>query len=727
MTSFRTTIGSILLLAGWLSFASAATITEPLQEVSSIRCLTREEAAKALPVKLKGVVVYQGWHNLVVHDGKASIYVDFEFSKAKGFWQGEIPNLKEMPPGTELELEGVTDPGGFSPMVLMERYRSRGMVALPAPRRPSIEMMLSSSEDTQWVEVEGVVRKYVEATDETEACLHLVFGGYHCPVMLRNGLLDSAQNIVDAKVRVRGVLLNIANLRSQPSGLKIHCNGEGDIQILNAPPADPFHAPRVTLDRLVLFDPEADPDHRKVSSGVVTFVDPGQFFYLLDGDASVRVDSGEKSVKPGDLVEVSGFIDTHSVLASFTEALVKVIGKGEVPVPEAITIASILNPKTRSWHEMVTEPGYPDRNGKLVRLSGILRRVLPVDKEGNVTLVVESENHIFQAFLPSAGARTEQSVSEWIEGSTVELTGVCELELSRIDDFPWFSIDGFQLRLSSPSNLRVITTPPWWTPRRFGILFAGLLLVLGLTLAWGYVMRRKVAVRSMQLAQEIAAREANTLKFDTILLERRRLAIDLHDTLEQALTGLALQLEITERSKVSDPELSARHLGLAQQFLECSRQEVHRTVWDLRANGLGGRDFLEILNKRTNDMLVGTSVEVNVTNEGLVFPLPDMIAGNLLLFAQEAVTNALKHGSPKKIDVHLKSTPDQVKLIIADDGSGFDIATAPGRNEGHFGLQGMHERLKRLGGELNIQTVRDQGTIITALVSIKAEEATKAT
>ncbi|MBJ7395878.1 MAG: sensor histidine kinase, partial [Akkermansiaceae bacterium] len=366
-------------------------------------------------------------------------------------------------------------------------------------------------------------------------------------------------------------------------------------------------------------------------------------------------------------------------------------------------------------------------NGKLVRLSGILRRVLPVDKEGNVTLVVESENHIFQAFLPSAGARTEQSVSEWIEGSTVELTGVCELELSRIDDFPWFSIDGFQLRLSSPSNLRVITTPPWWTPRRFGILFAGLLLVLGLTLAWGYVMRRKVAVRSMQLAQEIAAREANTLKFDTILLERRRLAIDLHDTLEQALTGLALQLEITERSKVSDPELSARHLGLAQQFLECSRQEVHRTVWDLRANGLGGRDFLEILNKRTNDMLVGTSVEVNVTNEGLVFPLPDMIAGNLLLFAQEAVTNALKHGSPKKIDVHLKSTPDQVKLIIADDGSGFDIATAPGRNEGHFGLQGMHERLKRLGGELNIQTVRDQGTIITALVSIKAEEATKAT
>jgi len=348
-----------------------------------------------------------------------------------------------------------------------------------------------------------------------------------------------------------------------------------------------------------------------------------------------------------------------------------------------------------------------------------------VDSEGNATLVVESGDHIFQAYLPVADAKSSQIVSQWIEGSTVELTGVCELEISRIDDFPWFSIDGFHLRLSSPASLRVVTTPPWWTPQRLVVLFAGLLLVLGLALVWGYAMRRKVAVRSVQLAQEIAAREANTLKFDTILRERRRLAADLHDTLEQALTGLALQLEITERSKVSDPELSARHLSLAQQFLERSRSEVHRTVWDLRANGLGGRDFLEILHKRTADMVAGSSVDIAVTNEGDVFPLPDLVAGNLLLFAQEAVTNALKHGSPEKIDVCLISTPKHIKLIIKDNGLGFDTATAPGRNEGHFGVQGMHERIKRLGGELKIQSSPGQGSTITAFVPVQAEEPTK--
>ena len=721
-----TPLWSVILFAGWLSCQTAASNPEPLGDVASIRSLSRQETAKALPVKLKGVVVYQRKYNLVVHDGKASIYVDFRFSKAKGFWQGEIPNLKEIPPGTELELEGVTDPGGFSPMVLMKQYRRIGMAAMPPPRHPSIEMLLSSSEDTQWVEVEGVVRKYVEATEETEACLHLIIAGYRCPVMLQDGLAASKQGVVDAKVRVRGVMLNIANLRSQASGLKIHCNGEQDIDIVTPPPADPFQAPKVTLDRLILFDPEGNPDHRKVSSGVVTFVDPGRFFYLLDGDASVRVESSEKGVTPGDLVEVSGFIDTSSVLASFTEALVRVTGKGEVPQPETADITDILNPKTRSWHEMVTEPGHPDRNGRLVRLSGVLRRVLPVDKEGNVILVIESGNHIFQTFLRMAGKQTAQTVSQWIEGSTVEITGVCELEISRIDDFPWFSIDGFHLRLSSPASLRVITTPPWWTAQRLGILFAGLLLVFGLTLIWGYAMRSKVAIRSVQLAQEIAAREANTLKFDTILLERRRLAADLHDTLEQALTGLALQLEITERSKVSDPELSARHLSLAQQFLERSRQEVHRTVWDLRANGLGGRDFLEILQKRTTDMVAGTSVAINVTHEGAVTPLPDLIAGNLLLVAQEAITNALKHGPPKRIDVCLNSTPDQVKLVITDDGKGFDFATAPGRNEGHFGMQGMHERMKRLGGELNVQSSPGQGATITAKVAIQAEEAAKA-
>ncbi len=693
----------------------------PITRVDAIRQLPREEAGKALPVKFTGVVTYLGWEHFVIHDGQASIFADFRFSKAKGFWKGPLPSFNELEPGAWVELEGVTDFGGFSPMVLVTKCRRIGTQVIPAPIRPPMEKLLSGSQDSQWVEMEGVVRKYQSTgVNLGPARLILVIEGHLCPVILRRDLKLSRAQVVDAKVRVRGVVLNIANLRSQVSGLKIHSNGEQDIDILVPPPADPFHAPRVSLNRLIPFAPDSDLDHRKVSSGVVTFAVPGRFFYLLDGGACVRVESADLGIRVGDLVDVSGFIDTTYVLASFSEALVRVNGKGEVPAPESAKIADILNPKVRSMEEMVTDPGHPDHSGRLIRLSGILRRVLPQDKEGKATLVMESGKDLVQAFVPITDVRASREMSSWVEGSMVELTGVCELEIDPIDKQPWFSITGFHLWLSSPRDLRVVSTPPWWTPQRLGILLAGVLLVLFLALAWGYAMRRQVSRRSKQLAGEIAAREAVTLEFDATLRERRRLANDLHDTLEQALTGLALQLEITERSKTSDPELSSRHLNLAQQFLERSRREVHRTVWDLRAHGLDGRDLLDILQERATAMVEGLPVTISVERKGESSSLPDLVAGNLLLLAQEAVTNALKHGAPEKIDVCLGIHSSEVELEVRDNGRGFDPASAPGQSDGHFGLQGMHERVKRLGGILEVKTARGHGTSIIVRVPTNA-------
>ncbi|NCQ35909.1 hypothetical protein GW813_12740, partial [bacterium] len=231
MRIFHFIITLVLLHAGLVRHAVA---DEPLTDVASIRSLTRDEAAGALPVKLTGVVIYKGWKNLVLHDGKASVFLDFSFAQSQGVWQGPLPNLEELDPGTHVEVEGVTDAGGFSPMVLVADIQRRGMRAIPAPMRPNLEKLLSSSLDTQWVEVEGVVRKF-EDSPEGPQCLTLLVGGHSCPVLPRNRVGLSSNQLVDAKVRVRGVLLNIANLRAQTSGLKIHCNGMDDIDVI-APP-----------------------------------------------------------------------------------------------------------------------------------------------------------------------------------------------------------------------------------------------------------------------------------------------------------------------------------------------------------------------------------------------------------------------------------------------------------------------------------------------------------
>ncbi len=698
-------------LAGWATQISAA---EPLTDVTKIRSLTREETARALPVKLSGVVIYNGWQNLVLHDGKSSIFLDFEYAKKQGVWKGTIPNLSAILPGAGLEIEGVTDPGGFSPMVLVSKFRSIGPLPIPPPLRPKIDELLSSSHDSRWVEVEGVVRKFDNVSDGP-LYLTLIVGGHPCPVLVSNRKNLTRERLVDAKVRVRGVLLNIANLRSQTAGMKIHSTGIQDIDVLLPPPPDPFKAPKVPLNRLISYRPDANFGHRRVSSGLVTFAIPGKFFYLLDQEAIVRVNSTETQVAPGDVVEVSGFTNTAGALASFSEALVRKTGTGTVPPPEKSSISAILSPKTRSSYEMVTEPGQPDSNGRLIQLEGVLRRVLPPDKDGNSTVVIESGEYLFDVFLPGAAPK-------WIEESVVELTGVCELEMARLDKSPWFSITGFHVWLPSPRDLRVISEPPWWTPRRLGILLAAVVLVLSLALIWGYALRRQVSIRGNQLAAEISARESAQLEFDTILRERRRLANDLHDTLEQALTGLALQLEIASRSRTSNPTMSGHHLNLAQQFLERSRTEAHRTVWDLRAHGQERRDFIDILDERVSAMVEGAETNITLKREGGHFPMPDLIAGNLLLLAQEAVTNALKHSGASKINILLRLTPSHAALVIADDGKGFDPALAPGQHDGHFGLQGMRERTKRLHGKFELTSKPGHGTTLRVEVPLPVDD-----
>lgn len=683
---------------------------EPLTDITKIRALSREETAQALPVKLTGVVIYNGWQSFVVHDGTSSIYVDFQFAQKQGVWKGRIPNLAGIIPGAGVEIEGVTDPGGFSPMVLVAKFREIGPMPIPPPLRPTVDELLSSSHDSRWVEVEGVLRKFEDMPDGSRI-LTLLVGGHSCPVIVNGQQGLTREKLVDARVRVRGVLLNISNLRSQTAGMKLHCSGAQDIDVLVAPPADPFQAPKVALNRLVSYQPDASFGHRCLSEGLVTFVIPGKFFYLLDQDSVVRVNSSETQVAPGDRVEVSGFINTAGALASFSEAMVRKIGTGTVPPPEKLPISEILNPQTRSVYEMVTAPGHPDCNGRLIQMEGVLRRVLPPDKEGNSTAVIETEDQLVYAFLPG-------DAPKWIEGSLVSVSGVCELEISRIDRSPWFSITGFHMWLSSPAALTVISEPPWWTSQRLALLLLAVITVLGLSLVWGYTMRRRVALRGAQLASEISSRESARLEFETVTRERRRLANDLHDTLEQNLTGLALQLEIANRIGSANPTQSGYHLTLARQFLERSRTETHRTVWDLRSDARDGRGFLNILDERVSAMVAGTGITVTWNHEGDPVPLPDLVAGNLLLLALEAVTNALKHSGAAEIKILLRQTSDHAELVIADNGRGFDASAAPGQRDGHFGLQGMRERTKRLGGEIELCTAPETGTTLRVKVPL---------
>lgn len=190
--------------------------------------------------------------------------------------------------------------------------------------------------------------------------------------------------------------------------------------------------------------------------------------------------------------------------------------------------------------------------------------------------------------------------------------------------------------------------------------------------------------------------------------ERNRLAREIHDTLAQGLTAVALQLESADALLESgETERVQRAVQQALQLTRANLDEARRSVLDLRAAPLEGRnlpDALAALAANTNDEF-GLPVSLRVT--GGSRPLPVQVEAGLYRLAQEALQNVVQHAGASRASIELVVTPDGLELSVADDGRGFDPATAPRHR---YGLVGMNERARLLGGQMHLETAPGGGT-----------------
>jgi signal transduction histidine kinase len=271
------------------------------------------------------------------------------------------------------------------------------------------------------------------------------------------------------------------------------------------------------------------------------------------------------------------------------------------------------------------------------------------------------------------------------------------------------------------NDIRILQAASWWTPERLGIAFGVASTVLLLTLGWVGRLRRQVDSRTAQLSHEMRERQNAKVKFEAVLQERVRLAADLHDSLEQSLTGAVLQLRAMELSLAEEPSAAPQNLSLVRQILDNSRDEVRRSVWGLRARALDNFSLDDALKEMARQIPSNSGANIEVHSEGQSQQVPDLIANHLLRVGQEALGNALKHGRATNIKITLRYEPDRVELTVVDDGTGFDSATCLGPAEGHFGLQGMRERAKRVGGVFELETTPGRGTRIRTAVNMPAK------
>ena len=259
----------------------------------------------------------------------------------------------------------------------------------------------------------------------------------------------------------------------------------------------------------------------------------------------------------------------------------------------------------------------------------------------------------------------------------------------------------------SIANIRVLESPPFWTPARLSWVIAALLVVLIAGASW-IIALQKVSTRKGH-ALYLAKKAEADAKLRTE--ERTRLAAELHDYHAQNLMAVSYRLATAERKRLSDPELSARALGEAARILDASRIELRHCLWDLRNDALDEPDFNAAIRKTL--LMFRESSVIRIRFNVALSEVPNQVAHAALAIIRELVHNAINHGGAGRISIAGELKDAQLRFVVRDDGSGFDPAQRPNVAQGHFGLAGATDRAQRHGGSLQIESSSGKGTTIT--------------
>jgi signal transduction histidine kinase len=256
----------------------------------------------------------------------------------------------------------------------------------------------------------------------------------------------------------------------------------------------------------------------------------------------------------------------------------------------------------------------------------------------------------------------------------------------------------------------------------------GALVALGLG-AGVRALHRESQARREVIAELVATRSALAAREREVgrEAERARLAGEIHDTVAQGLASIGMLLHAAERTAPSSPALD--QIRLAREVAGENLTETRRLIAALRPAPLDGVSLAGALGRvaaRCRAENPGLEVSVVTENAGehatesSTEPSPEPpaeLAAVLVRVAQEALTNAVRHGAPQRITLTLSCSPTAVVLEIADDGRGFDV-TAP-RTAASFGLDGMARRVGDLGGRFEVDSEPGSGTVVRAELPVQ--------
>jgi signal transduction histidine kinase len=561
----------------------------------------------------------------------------------------------------------------MAPMVIKEL----GWRSMPTPVTEPVHFPIPNDRDGKWTEFEGVVRSV-----QSNGTLSVM--GVEGPVSVWIG--DASHELdgyVDAKLRVRGVLS--LSVFEHPVLL---VSSRSFVEVAAPAPAHPFAIPARAIADLPRETGDASSLHRVRLIGRVTLRDAESFF-LQDATGGARVQTlGKPEVNVGDAVEVVGF----------------------PPVGEARTLTDVLVRTATGIHGVGVDPAKLALTDTLhVRQSGLLVRV-EADLLGQRTvghshiLELRERQRIFTATLPASHG----ALAVMVRGSRIGITGVCDSESSALpvgltaEEKTALALLNIWLR--TPTDVKVLSGPPWWTWQRTTALIGTLFAVLSGALLWVHLLRRRL---ERQKAAQLAASQQILKRLED---ERQRIAANLHDSLGQVLLAIKNQTLLALQRSPDDSAVRERLgeiSGATSQALEEVRQITHGLrPYQLDRLGLTQALRATVSRASANSQILFAS---RVEDIDAIFDKDSEI--HVYRIVQEAINNVLKHSAATEAAVVIKkrttnALTGSVSISIRDNGRGFDVAAmrASKSNDLGYGLSGIAERALILGSHMTIDS-----------------------